>query len=123
MPEIQANINDKETNIEDIKKLVADFVNERDWSQYHTPKSLATAISIEAAELLEHFLFKPDSHIPPDMEAFTDEIADIMIYLLSLSNTLKIDNLAEIIYRKMGKNRLKYPVEKFAGDKYSKQSG
>ncbi len=111
-------------NHNEIKKLrdiVEKFVTERKWKKYHTPKALAIAISIESAELLEHFLFKEDNYLPDDMVGIEDEMADIFIYLMSLANTLDIKKFFEIIERKMQKNRKKYPIEKFSGDNYKKQ--
>jgi dCTP diphosphatase len=115
---------DSQTNLGDIRKLVQEFVQQRNWSQFHTPKSLAIAISIEAAELLEHFLFRKEDTIPstPDkIESFTDEMADIFIYLLSLANILDVKDFSQIIYQKMEKNRQKYPMDRFSGENYRKQ--
>ena len=110
-----------DTTIAELRELVAKFVQERDWEQYHTPKALSTAISIESAELLENFLFQPDSYVPADIEKMTDEMADIFIYLMSLTNALKLESFAKEVHRKMIKNRQKYPKEKYSGKKYSKQ--
>ncbi|UYP48283.1 hypothetical protein NEF87_004568 [Candidatus Lokiarchaeum ossiferum] len=110
-----------ETTIAELRELVSEFVHERNWEQYHTPKSLSEAISIESAELLENFLFQPDSHLPADIEKVTDEMADIFVYLMSLANTLQLKSFSEEVYRKMIKNRQKYPIEKFSGNNYSKQ--
>lgn len=110
-----------DTTVAELRALVSEFVHERNWEQYHTPKSLSEAISIESAELLENFLFQPDTYIPSDLEKVTDEMADIFVYLMSLANTLKLKSFAEEVHRKMIKNRLKYPKEKFSGKDYSKQ--
>ena len=108
-------------HLEYLRSIVDTFINEREWKNYHTPKSLAIAISIEAAELLEHFLFKKDDYIPENLEDFEDEIADIFIYLMSLVNTMEIKNFGQIVLRKMQKNRVKYPADKFSGEDYTKQ--
>ena len=72
------------TSIQDLRQLTANFVNERNWKNYHTPRALAEAISIESAELLENFLFKSDAEAIVDVNKITDEMADIFIYLMSL---------------------------------------
>ena len=115
---------DSDTSIKGLRELVSDFVKERDWEQYHTPKSLAIAISIESAELLEHFLFKQEETLAlddPKFDHFTEEMADIFIYLMSLSNNLEIENFSEIIFQKMEKNKKKYPSDQFSGTNYRKQ--
>jgi NTP pyrophosphatase (non-canonical NTP hydrolase) len=96
------------------------FRRERDWEQFHLPKELATAISIEASELQEIFLWgdrKNPEEVKlnaPLMELIKDEVADILIYLLFLSHDLGI-NLAEAIRQKLAKNELKYPKEEYSG--------
>ena len=116
--------NDNATTIKELRDLVAEFVHERDWEQFHTPKSLSIAISIEAAELLESFLFRAEEVLPDDItkfEHFTDEMADVFIYLMSLTNTIGLENFTEAVYRKMEKNCRKYPIESFSGINYQKQ--
>ena len=107
------------SNPYDLGTVLADIVrfrDQRDWQQYHYPKDLAAGISIEAAELQELFLWKGQERpnvILSDkdrMENITDEIADVAIYLLLLTNELDID-LRAAIARKLKKNALKYPVE------------
>lgn len=71
--------------------------------KYHTPRALSEAISIEAGELLENFLFKPDDYFHGDLTPITDEIADVFIYLLNLVNSLKLPNFTEIVLRKIEK--------------------
>ena len=113
-----------EVTIAQLRESINQFVKERDWKSYHTPKSLAIALSIEAAELLEHFLFLKSENLPQDPkkhEAFTDEMADVFIYLMSLVNALELPSFSAIVDRKLEKNRKKYPIERFAGDKYQKQ--
>ena len=95
------------------------FRDSRDWKQFHDPKNLAEALSIEAGELLEHFLWLKDTdqsyNIPHDkLEAVGEEIADIMIFLLYLCNSLNID-LTDVVERKIEINERKYPVEKAKG--------
>jgi NTP pyrophosphatase (non-canonical NTP hydrolase) len=97
----------------EIAAIVA-FRDERDWQQFHYPKDLAAAISIEAAELQELFLWKGQEsaeQVQQDaerMSAIADEVADVAIYLFLLANGLNI-NLREAIDRKIEKNAVKYP--------------
>ena len=92
-----------------MKKIVdkiRKFRNDRDWSKFHTPENLSKAISIEAGELLEHFLW--DNNY--DKEEVCDELADVMIYCINMADSLGVD-IEKIIDRKMDKNEKKYPVE------------
>jgi len=113
--------NDSSTTIMDFRKKLKNFVDERDWNQYHSPKALAIALNIEAAELLEVFLFQPDNFIPENLDSLTDEMADVFIYLMNLVNSLKLDNFTEIIKQKIEKNAKKYPIKEFSAKKYKKQ--
>jgi len=96
----------KET-MERIKK----FRDDRDWQQFHTPSNLAKAISIEAGELLEEFLWDNDNF---NLQNVKEELADVMIYCIHMANALDV-NIEDIINMKMDKNELKYPVEKAKG--------
>ncbi len=100
-----------------IKKLRI-FRQERNWEKFHKPKDLAMAAAIEAAELMEEFLWKNDEEvvnkIRKDKERIADEIADTVVYLMLLADDLEID-MYEAIERKMQKNAEKYPVEKCHG--------
>ncbi|MCF2140992.1 MAG: nucleotide pyrophosphohydrolase [Candidatus Lokiarchaeota archaeon] len=113
--------NDENFTIQQFRTILKQFVADRDWEKYHTPRALSEAISIEAGELLENFLFKPDDYFHGDLTPITDEIADVFIYLLNLVNSLKLPNFTEIVLRKIEKNSKKYPIEQFSGDNYSKQ--
>ncbi|MCJ7731425.1 nucleotide pyrophosphohydrolase [Candidatus Bathyarchaeota archaeon] len=106
--------------IEEMLPVLLKFRHEREWEQFHLPKELATAASIEASELLELFLWreretpmavKQDTH---RMELIRDEVADVLIYLLFLSHDLGID-MPEAIKQKLEKNRKKYPLEEYRG--------
>lgn len=94
------------------------FVAERDWDQFHSPKNLAIALSIEAAELLEHFQWTGDVEsqnlTAEKLEQIGDELADVLIYLVRLSDKLGVD-LLDVASRKTAKNALKYPVAKVTG--------
>ena len=96
----------KET-MERIKK----FRDDRDWKQFHTPSNLAKAISIEAGELLEEFLWDNDNF---NLQNVKEELADVMIYCIHMANALDV-NIEDIINMKMDKNEMKYPVEKAKG--------
>ena len=96
----------KET-MERIKK----FRDDRDWQQFHTPSNLAKAISIEAGELLEEFLWDNDNF---NLQNVKEELADVIIYCIHMANALDV-NIEDIINMKMDKNEMNYPVEKSKG--------
>ena len=87
------------------------FRDDRDWQQFHTPSNLAKAISIEAGELLEEFLWDNDNF---NLQNVKEELADVMIYCIHMANALDV-NIEDIINMKMDKNELKYLVEKAKG--------
>ena len=107
---------DTTTTVQMLKEAMARFVAERDWQQFHSPKNLVMGLSVEAAELMEHFLWiDNDASRQVVQDAgkrgeVADEMADVACYLLALSNTLGID-LSEAIVAKLAKNERKYPVE------------
>ena len=111
--------------MDEVLSAIRRFRDERDWKQFHDPRSLAISVSIEAAELLEHFQWKNDAQIARHVEAhrgeIADEIADVTIYLLELADILGID-MKQAIFAKLEKNAVKYPVEKSRGriTKYDK---
>ena len=113
-------MSDQTTPVSTLREAMARFVRERDWEQFHSPKNLAMALAVEAAELMEHFLWmeNAESHAvardPARREQVTDEIADVLGVCLALCNALDLD-LSDIFLRKMSKNVLKYPVEKARG--------
>jgi NTP pyrophosphatase (non-canonical NTP hydrolase) len=88
------------------------FRDERDWDQFHNPKDLAIAISIESGELLEEFLWK--SHQDANIGNIKKELADVLAYSLLLADKYGLDPEG-IILEKINENRLKYPVEKSKG--------
>lgn len=100
------------------------FVRERDWEQFHSPKNLAMAMIVEAAELVEHFQWMTEQQskeITPEKRVQVEqEIADTFIYLLRLSDVLGMD-LIDAAQRKMNLNAEKYPADKVRGrnDKYT----
>ena len=113
-------MNDSETQVEDLKKRILAFAQERDWEQFHSPKNLSMAISAESAELMEHFLWqtaessRQDVFKNPLREKIIEEIADILIFTIEFANVAEID-ISSAIRDKMGKNALKYPLEKAKG--------
>lgn len=94
------------------------FARERDWEQFHSPKNLASALSVEAAELLEHFQWLTEAQsreLPADKKAAVGaEAADVLLYLLQLCDKLGID-LAEAARAKLKTNAEKYPAERARG--------
>jgi NTP pyrophosphatase (non-canonical NTP hydrolase) len=104
--------------INELKNEVLSFVKERDWQQFHNPKDLVQALSIEVSELSELFLWtsqeKSFDIVKEKREEVSDEMADIFSYLLSLSNVTGID-LEEALKNKINKNKKKYPAEKVKG--------
>jgi NTP pyrophosphatase (non-canonical NTP hydrolase) len=107
--------------IENIIQELVKFRDERDWAQFHDTKNLATALSIEAAELNELFLWKDLTESESvDKEKIKQELADVFAYALLIAQKHNF-NVSEIILNKIQLNRLKYPVEKAKGTskKYS----
>lgn len=112
---------------QNILQRIKTFRDERNWMQFHDPKNMATAVSIESAELLEHFLWKSPEEVeeymknPKNKQEVSDEIADIMSFLLELADNLEID-IEQAIEQKMIHNARKYPVGKARGKatKYTK---
>ena len=104
--------------IEELQKALRRFAEERDWGQFHTPKNLATALSVEVAEVLEHFQWLTDEqsrNLSQDArENVGHEIADVLLYLLQLADQLQIDPL-KAAADKLAINAAKYPVEKAKG--------
>lgn len=111
-------------NFQEITEKIRHFRDERDWAQFHNPKDMAIAISLEAGELLEHFLWKRpdeiDARIEERRSEIESEIADIAIYLTELADNLGID-LLKAMEEKIRINGEKYPAERVKGSsmKYS----
>ena len=109
---------------------VCRFRDARDWAQFHTPKNLAAATAIEAAELQERFLWKTDAEVDQDLAdaakkaGVAEEIADVVMFAMLLSDRLGID-LAEAIAAKLAANEQKYPVKLARGNarKYTELGG
>ena len=106
-------------NISKIQSQLEDFASERDWEQFHTPKNLSMALSVEASELVEIFQWlKPEESNSPNqkqIQEINSEVADIAMYLLRFCSVLGID-IEEAIEKKLEKNWLKYPVNLSKGN-------
>jgi len=111
---------DATTPVAELRKLVADFVAARDWNQFHSPKNLAMALAVEAAELMEHFQWltgaasREVGHDQQKLADIGEELADVVCYSLALANELDLD-VATIVRDKMLKNQQKYPAEEYRG--------
>jgi NTP pyrophosphatase (non-canonical NTP hydrolase) len=111
---------DSTTTVAELRRLIADFVAERDWSQFHAPKNVSMALAIEAAELMEHFQWlTPEASRdladdPEKLAAVAEELADVVGYSFALANELGLD-VSSSIRAKMVKNAEKYPAEKYRG--------
>ena len=109
-----------EDNLESLRNKINQFVAERDWAQFHTPKNLAMAMIVEAAELVEQFQWDTPQESqqlsPEKREAVAHELADTFVYLLRIAEVLEIDLIAAT-NEKIALNALKYPVDKARGSK------
>jgi NTP pyrophosphatase (non-canonical NTP hydrolase) len=121
---------DADTSLAVLRKMVIAFRDERDWKQYHTPKDLALAITVEAGELAEAFLWKAAAEVSDALGSedyrtrIADEMADVLIYLLCMAEATDID-LSEAVTAKVRKNEVKYPVHLARGSarKYTELHG
>lgn len=113
-------MSDESTTVRTLRDAIAQFVAERNWQPYHDPKNLAMSISIEAAELMEHFQWLRSEQLAAirqseaDMRQIREELADILCYALSFANALDID-VADAVRDKIAKNAQKYPADQFKG--------
>ena len=109
---------DSPTSVNELRQVVRQFVDERDWKQFHSPNNLSMALAIEAAELMEHFQWiTPEASRQLDDQTKSDvgeELADVVCYALAIANELGID-VSTTLQNKMDKNRAKYPVEDYRG--------
>ena len=103
-----------------MKGVVREFVDQREWQQFHDPKNLSMSIAIEAAELMEHFQGNRSEDLESiasdrkAMDEIREELADIVAYVVSFASTMKID-ISSALEAKMKKNAIKYPVEQYKG--------
>lgn len=109
---------DNQDSLKHLRTRINQFVHERDWAQFHTPKNLAMAMIVEAAELVEHFQWDTPSESQvlslDKREAVGHELADTFVYLLRIAEVLDIDLIA-VANQKIDLNALKYPIEKAKG--------
>lgn len=102
------------TSLDELRKRLRAFARARDWERFHSPKNLSMALIVEAAELLEHFQWlteEQSAHLPPEARrAVEEELADVLIYLVRLSDLLGVD-LIEAAQRKIALNEKKYPAD------------
>ena len=105
-------------SLHDLTRAVDAFAIERDWHQFHAPKNIASALIVEAAELLEPFQWMSEQQSrelsPEQRGAVADEMADVLLYLVRLADKLDVD-LAAAARRKMQVNAQKYPPERARG--------
>src|SRR4029078_6599047 len=117
---VRMDQSDGSTTVSELRKLVADFVAERDWSQFHSPKNVSMALAIEAAELMEHFQWlttdasRELAANPQQLPEVAEELADVIGYSFALANELGLD-ISSAVRAKMVKNAQKYPAEKYRG--------
>jgi NTP pyrophosphatase (non-canonical NTP hydrolase) len=108
-----------EKDLLELRNALRAFALDRDWDQFHSPKNLAAALSVEAGELLEHFQWLKDEesrNLPdPVRQAVAEEMADVLLYLIRIADKLDVD-LMEAARRKIELNAKKYPVELARGN-------
>ena len=102
--------------MQNLKKTIKDFIQARDWEQYHAPKNLAMALSVEVAEIIEIFQWKEGDQelTAEEVEGLRQEIGDVLVYLLELADHFGID-IIQAARDKMALNAKKYPVERVKG--------
>jgi NTP pyrophosphatase (non-canonical NTP hydrolase) len=100
------------SDLEELRKAIVTFTRERDWDQFHNGKDLALALSIEAAELNEAFLWKDAKDV--NVEKVKEELADIFNYAILIADKYSLD-VKQIVMEKLAKNAQKYPVDKAYG--------
>ena len=115
------DFDDKQVSISLLKRMVKDFVEERNWGKYHNSKDIAISIALEAAELMELFQWKGQQEVlemlkdQDKLVRVKEELADIMILCLNMANVLNVD-VSQAIAEKIDKNKAKYPVELVKGN-------
>lgn len=106
--------------VQQLRDVVATFVHDRNWEQFHNPKNLAMSLAIETAELMEHFQWRglDESaqivHQAGEREKIAEEVADCLAYVLAIANVMRLD-LTETLTAKMQKNAKKYPIDQAHG--------
>jgi NTP pyrophosphatase (non-canonical NTP hydrolase) len=100
------------SDLEELRKILAQFTKERDWNKFHNGKDLSIGLSIEAAELNEAFLWKDADSV--NIEKVKEELADVFIYAIQIADRYSLD-VKQIVLDKIKRNAEKYPVEKARG--------
>ncbi|NOR82621.1 MAG: nucleotide pyrophosphohydrolase [Ardenticatenales bacterium] len=109
------------STLADLRSHIRAFVRERDWEQFHSPKHLSMSIAIEAAELMECFQWQSAGQATEDVtqngapQAAVDELADVLIYCLSMANALGIEDLAAAVLDKLERSGKRYPPDQLRG--------
>ena len=112
---------DSAITVADLREALRQFVAERRWETFHSPKNLSMGLAVETAELMEHFQWLSEDASrqlvmdPAKRPAIAEEVADVACYLLALANVMGLE-LGETILAKLEKNRRKYPAERFQGE-------
>lgn len=109
-------MNDSTTTLQTLKEQAQQIVEERDWGQFHTPKNLSMNLAIEAAELMELFVWTEGNapQTPENRQRIEQELADVIITALMFASHLDID-ITQAVHSKMAEIRKKYPIEKAKG--------
>jgi len=111
-------VNSCNDSLDTLKEILKNFARERDWEQFHSPKNLSMALIVEAAELCEHFQWLTEQESlnlgQEKLARVSEELADILIYLIRLADRLGIDLIKET-YKKIEINEQKYPAQKVKG--------
>ena len=101
-------------DLDELRKRIANFAEERDWNQFHSPKNLAMALIVEAGELVEQFQWMKQSESfnlsKEKLKAVEDELADIFVYLIRIADKLGVD-LMSVAMKKIDSNDVKYPAD------------
>ena len=110
--------NSQHVTVDELRHALRQFAAERDWDQFHSPKNLAMALTVEAAELLEHFQWLTEgtvAELPLETRALVrEELADVLLYLVRLTDKLEVD-LMQAAREKLELNARKYPAEQVRG--------
>ena len=105
-------------DLDDLRARLRAFAQARDWDPFHSPKNLAMALIVEAAELVEHFQWLTEAEsaaLPPQKKAaVADELADVLVYVVRLADRLDID-LLDAVAAKMARNEARYPADRVKG--------
>jgi NTP pyrophosphatase (non-canonical NTP hydrolase) len=113
-------MSDHQTTVAELRQLVREFVDQRDWQQFHSPKNLSMSLAIEVSELMEHFQWIGTDASwrvvddPRRRQEVQEELADVLCYVLALANEMEMD-LTTALRDKMVKNAQKYPAEEYRG--------